>query len=119
MARFVGGECLPTTPTDQELQAAQEAKEAKAQPKAGACEDCKGRGYLTGLCTCTREGKPTAVTAQCRHCAGRGFVRTTCFTCDGAGTVAGAVEAKQRRDREAQWAGEQDANIRNILSRLQ
>jgi hypothetical protein len=117
MVRYVGGQSLPIAATAQERQASEDARQSKVPPE-GACPDCLGRGYLTGLCMCTREGKPTAATAECRECAGRGFVRTPCFPCDGSGTVAGAAAAKQRRDREADWASRQHDNIMNAIGEV-
>ncbi len=117
MTRYVGGECLPTSPSTQERQEAQ-ARQAEAPSVEGACADCHGRGYLTALCTCTRGGRQTPATAECRHCGGRGFVHTTCFCCDGSGTTAGAAEARARRDREERWAHDQHASIVNALNRL-
>jgi hypothetical protein len=68
--------------------------------ESGDCPECKGKGFLMGVCSCTEHGRRTANTPGCAFCKGDGFVHTKCWVCGGAGTRTGQVAATKRRQVE-------------------
>jgi len=118
MTRGIGGKVLPSMPKAEEEQEALDHKTHLPELKAGACPDCRGRGEFTGLCTCTSQGGRTAASKNCPACFGQGLVHTPCFTCDGSGTVAGAAEAKLRRNVQADLEAKEHIQIMNNVSRI-
>jgi|GEM_PF-6942794 len=118
MAIGIGGKVLPSTPTARQRQEAADYRTDLPELKADACPDCRGRGHLTGLCGCTSHGVRTAASKDCPTCHGQGIVHTPCFTCDGSGTVAGAAEAKRRRNLQANLDAQEHTQIMNTISHI-
>lgn len=114
----IGGKVLPSSPTARQQQEASDYRRSLPELGPGACPDCRGRGHLTGLCECTNRGGRTAASKDCPACSGRGIVHTPCFTCDGSGTVAGAAEAKRRRNLQANLEAQEHTQIMNTISHI-